>query len=61
MSFRDIGAILKKIDDANNSGSGNAIDNESNKSFREEIVNYLETDGFVDATQAEKLSHLYDI
>lgn len=31
------------------------------ESFKEEIVNYLETDGFVNTTQAEKLSHLYDI
>jgi hypothetical protein len=27
MSFRDIGAILRKVEEANNSGSGNAIDN----------------------------------
>jgi DNA-directed RNA polymerase specialized sigma subunit len=28
MSFRDIGAILKKAEDANNNGNGNAIDND---------------------------------
>jgi DNA-directed RNA polymerase specialized sigma subunit len=28
MSFRDIGAILKKAEDANNNGNRNAIDND---------------------------------
>jgi hypothetical protein len=42
MSFRDIGAILKKIEDANNSGNGNAIgnskDNNNNKSPNEKAT-----------------------
>jgi hypothetical protein len=42
MSFRDIGAILRKAEEANNSGNGNAIynckDNKNNKSHNEKAT-----------------------
>jgi hypothetical protein len=42
MSFRDIGAILKKAEDSNNSGNGNALENDkgnnSNKSTIEKAT-----------------------